>query len=190
MKHHTLVCGTSKSKERDAYYIKAKHFWRSLYKAGITNHLLSSGEYRKLGKKYGIYLTELVDPESYIIRRDKQIEPFHLKEGLTRLFERIEDGRPNRIGFVGKNAGTWFYRYLTEGEISKSNHPQHKKVRRNLDYGCLPWKLRGLNWNLNHIDFFLLTNTHRQWNEQIWLDFWKQCKSDVAKAQDKQLAMF
>jgi len=180
MKHHTFVCGTSKSKQEDRYYIKAKNkFWRSLYEADITDRQLKPREYRILGKKYGIYLTEIVDPEKYIINGDKDIEPFHLGDGFEKLFGRIEDEKPTRIGFVGKNAATWFYRYLNGIELAKCNHPVHGRTRRNLgDYGLLDWKYDPLQLTVE-IEFWLLTNTHRQWKKEIWLDFWQHCKYDV-----------
>jgi len=179
MKYHTFVCGTSKSKEEDGYYIKAENrFWRSLHEAGITIRQLKPREYRILGLKYGIYLTEIVNPEK-IIKRDKNIEPFHLKDGFKRLFDRIENEKPRRLGLVGKNAATWFYRYLNGMKLAKSNHPAHKRTRRNLgDYGLLDWKYTSLLLPKD-IDCFLLTNTHRQWKKEIWLDFWQHCKYDV-----------
>jgi len=120
MNHHIFVCGTSKSKQEDKYYIKAKNkFWRSLHEARITDRQLKPREYRILGMKYGIYLTEIVDPKKYIINGDKNIEPFHMKDGFTKLIGRIEDERPKRIGFVGKNAATWFYRHLKGMELTR-----------------------------------------------------------------------
>lgn len=174
VKHHTFVCGASKSKQEDRYYIKAQNkFWRSLYDAHITDRQLRPREYRILGKKYGIYLTEIVDPEKYIINGDRNIEIFHLKDGFKKLFGRIEDEKPKRIGFVGKNGATWFYRYLNGMELTKCNYPAHGKIRRNLgEYGLLDWKYK-------NVDCFLLTNTHRQWKKEIWLDFWQHCKYDV-----------
>ena len=180
MKYHTFVCGTAKSKQEDRYYIKAKNrFWRSLHETGITDRQLKPREYRTLGKEYGIYLTELVDPSTYIIARDKDIEPFYLKDGLRKLCSRIESERPKRIGFVGKNAATWFYRYLKGMELTKSNHPAHRRTRRSLrDYGLLNWRCTSLLLPRG-IECWLLTNTHRQWKREIWLDFWKHCKYDV-----------
>lgn len=174
MKHHTFVCGTSKSKTEDAYYIRAKNrFWRSLCEADITDRQLEPKEYRILGKKYGIYLTDIVDRDSYIIRYDRKIEPFHLKDGLKKLFHKIDEEKPKRIGFTGKNAATWFYRYLNDLELTKSNNPAHKRIRSNLgDYGLLDWKYK-------NVDYSLLTNTHRDWLPEIWLDFWQRCKYDV-----------
>ena len=180
MKHHTLVCGTSKSKQEDRYYIIAKNkFWRSLYEAGITDRQLEPREYRMLGKKCGIYLTEIVDPDKHRIKRDKNIEPFHLKNGFRTLFDRIGNENPRRIGFVGKNAATWVYRYLNGMELTKSDHPAHRRTRRNLgDYGLLGWKFKSLPLP-EEIECWLLTNTHRHWKREIWLDFWHHCKHDV-----------
>jgi len=180
MKHHTFVCGTAKSKQEDRYYIKARNrFWPSIHEAGITDRQFKPREYRMLGKEYGIYLTELVDPSKYIIARDKDIEPFHLKDGFKKFSSRIENEKPRRIGFVGKNAATWFYRYLKRMELTKCNHPVHRRTRRNLgDYGLLDWRYTSL-LSPKGIEFWLLTNTHRQWKREVWLDFWQNCKYDV-----------
>ena len=146
---------------------------------GITERQLKPREYRTLGRKYGIYLTEIVDPEKHIINGDKKIEPFHLKDGFKKLIGRIEDEKPRRIGFVGKNAATWFYRHLNGMELTRCNHPAHGRTRRNLgDYGLLDWKFKSLPLP-KEIECWLLTNTHRQWKREVWLDFWQHCKHDV-----------
>lgn len=148
---------------------------------------LNPGGYRILGQRYGIYLTELVDPDEHIIKRDKDIKPIDLKDGIEKLLKRIDDEEPKRIGFVGKNAATWFYRYLKGGEkrLTRCTHSEHKRTKRNLwkhlakrvkpkkDYGLLSWQYK-------EIDFFLLAITLiYHWDKEIWLDFWQRCKYDV-----------
>lgn len=180
VKHHTFVCGSAKSKQENRYYIKAENrFGRSLYEVAITDRQLKPKEYRILGRKYGIYLTEIVDPDKYIIDRDEKIEPYHLKDGFKKLLARIKDEKPKRIGFVGKNAATWFYRHVNGMELTKCNHHAHGRTRRNLgDYGQLDWKHTSPPLPGN-IECWLLTNTHRHWKKEVWLDFWRSCKYDV-----------
>lgn len=188
MKHHTFVCGTSKSKREDAYYIKAPHFWKILYEADITDRRLEPREYRILGQRYGIYLTELVDPDEHIRKRDKDIKLIDLKDGIEKLLKRIDDEKPKRIGFVGKNAATWFYRYLKGGEkrLTRCIHSEHKRTKRNLwkhlAKRVKPDKNYGLlNWQYREIEFFLLTSTLvYHWDRRVWLDFWQHCKYDVS----------
>ncbi|MFB6102948.1 MAG: uracil-DNA glycosylase family protein [Haloplanus sp.] len=173
MKHHTFVCGSSKSKEQDAYYIYHNdRFWGTLQEAGITDTQLSPENYRRLGREYGIYLTEIVDPDEYRVAKDSEIEPHHVREGIETLVQRIESHNPNRIGFVGKNAATWFYRYINDKELTHSQSSGHKTDRRDLSGLRLDWDFKGL-------DYYLLSNTHRHWDKDVWLEFWKRCKADV-----------
>jgi len=173
MGYHTFICGTSKSKEKDAYYIHAEgKFWRSLKESGITENQIEPSNYRILGRKYGIYLAEIVDPDKYRIQSDSNIKPSHVEDGMEKLVDLIEEFNPVWIGFVGKNAATWFYRFFEDKEITHSQHPRHKDDRKKLDYGKLDW---------NYLDknYYLLTNTHRQWDEEIWMDFWKVIKGGM-----------
>ena len=173
MKHHTFVCGSSKSKERDAYYIYHNdRFWGTLHSAGLTDSQLSPENYRRLGDEYGIYLTEIVDPDSYRVAKDSEIGPYQVREGLERLERRLEAHDPHRIAFVGKNAATWFYRHINGKEITHSQASGHRTDRRNLDGLELDWEYDGR-------EYYLLSNTHRHWNEDVWMDFWGLCKEDV-----------
>lgn len=177
MKHHTFVCGSSKSKEQDAYYIYHNNrFWGTLNEAGITSAQIAPENYRQLGTEYGIYLTEIVDPDMYRVASDSDIEPQQIREGLEVLEQRIESHNPNRIAFVGKNAATWFYRHINNKEVTHSQFSGHKTDRKNL-HGL------ELDWDYKDIDYYLLSNTHRHWNKEVWLDFWNQCESDVRKFQ-------
>lgn len=173
MKHHTFLCGSSKSKERDAYYIYHNdRFWGTLLDAGITDGQIAPENYRRLGQDYGIYLTEIVDPDEYRVPKDSEIEAHQVREGMKTLDERIDAHEPNRIAFVGKNAATWFYRYINDKELTHSQASGHKTDRRNLSGLELNWDYKGLN-------YYLLSNTHRHWDREVWLDFWKLCNADV-----------
>lgn len=174
MKHHTFICGTSKSKEKDAYYIYHKdRFWGSIYEAGITNEQIAPEDYRKLGQKYGIYLTEIVDPDEYRVKSDSDIQPHQVRTGMERLLDQIQAHEPNRIAFVGKNAATWFYRFCENRELTHSQASGHKRDRRSIGEFKLGWDYLGL-------DYYRLSNTHRHWNKDLWLDFWDICREDVS----------
>lgn len=173
MQHHTFLCGSAKSKRHDAYYIHHNdRFWGRLRDVGITGSQIKPVEYRRLGQDYGIYLTEIVDPAEYRVPQDSDIEPHQVQSGIENLDERIDEYDPNRIAFVGKNAATWFYRYVSEKEITHSQQSGHKMDRRNLEGLELEWDYKGL-------DYFLLSNTHRHWDRDIWMGFWELCKEDV-----------
>lgn len=173
MEHHTFVCGTAKSKEQDAYYIYHNdRFWGTLHAAGVTDTQLNPDEYRQLGREYGIYLTEIVDPDEYRVAADSEIEPHQVRSGMNSLRDRIESHSPNRIAFVGKNAATWFYRACEGKELTHSQATGHKTDRRNLDGPTLDWDYFGL-------EYFMLSNTHRHWDREVWMEFWDLCLEDV-----------
>lgn len=173
MLHHTFVCGTSKSKEEDAYYIHHNdRFWGTLHKAGITDEQLVPASYRQLGHEYGIYLTEIVDPGEYRVASDSDITADQVASGLETLHQRIDKHDPNRIAFVGKNAATWFYRYHENKPLTHSQASGHKRDRRNLSGFKLDWDYLGL-------DCYLLSNTHRHWDQDTWMEFWQECREDV-----------
>ena len=175
MRHHTFVCGSSKSKDPDAYSISHNNrFWGTLLEVGLTAEQLSPAEYRRLGKEYGIYLTEVVDPEEYRVAKDSNIEPHQVEEGLAALDDRIDAHEPNRLAFVGKNAATWFYRYIEGKPITHSQASGHKNDRRSLQGLELDWDYKGLN-------YFLLSNTHRHWDREVWVEFWDRCRNDVVQ---------
>lgn len=169
---HTFIVGSAKSLHKDSYYTLSPRFWKTLHEAGITQRILQPTEYRILRGKYGIYLTDIVDRKKHIVPKDKMIEPHMLGDGFQTLLGKIRVHRPKRIALVGKNAGTWFLFRIDGLPLQKSSGKEHKKVRRTLNYGFLR-KWRG-------IDCHLLTNTHRQWNEEIRLDFWKLCREDAS----------
>lgn len=179
MRHNTFLCGSSKSKQADAYYIHHNNrFWGTLHKAGITGSQIKPAAYRQLGREYGIYLTEIVDPAEHRVAKDRDIEPYQVKAGLETLLERIEIHGPNRIGFVGKNAATWFYRYMEDEEITDSQASGHKRDRRNLSGFELDWDYLGL-------DYYLLSNTHRHWDKEVWLQFWDRCREDIQEFRNR-----
>lgn len=175
MTHHTFICGTAKSKEQDAYYIYHNdRFWGSLHDAGITDSQIAPEDYRRLGREYGIYLTEVVDPAEYRVATDSEIEPHQVRSGLDALMDRIESHSPNRIAFVGKNAATWFYRYCKDKVLTHSQASGHKSDRRNLTGPTLDWEYFG-------IEYFMLSNTHRHWDREQWMNFWNHCRDDVER---------
>lgn len=57
---HTIIIGTSKSKNQNGYYIESKDkFWGLLYKSGLTSSVLEPHQYQKLIDEYGIGFGEL-----------------------------------------------------------------------------------------------------------------------------------
>ena len=158
----------------DAYYIYHNdRFWGTLYDVGLTDEQIAPAEYRRLGDEYGIYLTEVVDPADYRVGKDSEIEPQQVREGLATLEARIDTHEPTRLAFVGKNAATWFYRHLQDKEITHSQASGHKNDRRNLEGPELGFDHKG-------VDYFLLSNTHRHWDQDMWESFWKRCRADLA----------
>lgn len=92
----------------------------------MTDEQLSPEEYRRLGKEYGIYFTEVVDPEEYRVVKDSDIKPHQVEGGLAALDDRVDAHEPNGLAFVGKNAAKWFYCSIEETPITHSQASGHK----------------------------------------------------------------
>jgi hypothetical protein len=95
--------------------------------------------------------------------------------------ERIEVHNPNRIGFKGKNAATWFQRFCEGKRITHSSSSGHKTDRRSLEYG-------ELDWDYFDLDYYLLTSLRAyHWDENVWKAFWRRCKDDVNQYRSEKL---
>jgi hypothetical protein len=177
MRHHTFFVGTSKSKEKDAYYIAPLYqakFWGTLKEAGITDTQIEPEDYRQLGKKYGIYLTEIVNPDEHIVNGDSNITPPQIESGMETLIGRIKSHNPNRIALKNKNAATWFYRYCEGKEVTTTDDPKHKRDKNRWEYGLLDWDYYGA-------DYYLLPTMAYEmlYDEEEYLNFWEECRNDV-----------
>ena len=132
MQYHTFFIGTSKTNPKsEGYYIGRpydKKFWRTLEETGITDSRIHYENYQRLHEEYGIYLTEILNPENEenIVKGDGDIKPSQVKNGMETLISRIKSHEPNRIGLKNKNAATWFYRYCENKEITGKDHPDHE----------------------------------------------------------------
>lgn len=177
MRHHTFFVGTSKSKSKDAYYIAPLYrtkFWGTLVEVGITDTQILPENYRQLGREYGIYLTEIVDPDEHIVNGDSNIKPSQIEDGMETLINRIKSHEPKRIGLKNKNAATWFHRYCEQKEITTTNDRRHKRDKNRWDYGLLGWDYYGA-------DFYLLPTMAYEihYDKEEYLNFWEQCRNDV-----------
>lgn len=186
MKHHTFFVGTSKSKTKDAYYIAPLYrtkFWGTLHEAGITDTKIHPENYRQLGREYGIYLTEIVDPDQHIVNGDSNIEPHQIENGMETLISRIESYEPNRIGLKNKNAATWFYRYCEGREITTTDDPRHKRDKNKWDYGLL-------DWDYFDTDYYLLPTMayEMHYDKDVYMSFWEQCRDDVDRFRSQLLS--
>lgn len=95
---------------------------------------------------------------------------------LAALDDCTDTHEPNRLAFVGKNAATWFYRYIEGKPTTHSQASGHKNDRRSLQGLELDWDNKGL-------DYFVLSNTHRHWDREVWVEFWDRCRDDVSRIQ-------
>jgi len=184
MKHHTFIVGTSKSKHKDAYYIASFYrdrFWGLLKEAGITDTQIHPEDYRQLGKQYGIYLSEIVDPDEHIINGDSNIEPYQIESGMKTLINRIESDNPNRIGLKNKNAATWFHQYCEGKEVTTTDNPKHQREKNRWeDYGFLR------EWDYFGVDYYLLPTMayDQHYRKEEYVRFWEECREDVETFRD------
>ena len=185
---HTIVIGTSKSKNELGYYIDSKKkFWSLIHSAAITPQLIEPHQYKKLIVDYGIGFGELAFDHVYFgeelenesISNDKDLsQQLHvLNTGIPQLIQFLIDTKPKRIVFNGKTAVSAFYQFIKKGKVEKLKAGFVKEL--GFDYGKID------TWN--GIDVFMMPNLSnaagKYWNEdkgeERWLSFWKMVKNDM-----------
>src|SRR6056297_144646 len=137
MMKNVLIVGTSKSKQTDAYYIKAKDkFWGLIYQANLINEMnrpFYPEEYKIFNEKTGIYFYEFTDN---IVSSDKALKESELRKierGVKELLKILDDtNAPQAIALNGKTAAGWFYQYIKEFSIRKNpGNYYNKKLKGN-----------------------------------------------------------
>jgi G:T/U-mismatch repair DNA glycosylase len=182
---HTLVIGTSKSKNEDAYYIEAKDkFWNSLFLSGFTDRQLLPHEYRELINK-GVGFAELAfnhqftgkDKLDIPYSQDKQLENdlSIVLKGIPDLFNFIRKTGVKNLVFNGKTALACFLEFYSNGVILNLNSSFIRDKK--LSYGkCLQWE---------GLDVYLMPNLSasagNEWKIhnglETWTNLWKQLKA-------------
>lgn len=181
MRIHTIIIGTSKSKNIDAYYIEAKEkFWRLIHLSGLTPRQYLPEEYRLLESK-GIGFAELAfhhqtlgkNAEDVSFSQDKQLneEIDVVRRGIPDLQNFILESAVKRIVFNGKSAMSAFFEFDETGHLESLN-TQYARMK-GWEYGlCTSWK---------GIDVYMLPNlsatASAEWKkhngEVHWMRFWK-----------------
>lgn len=173
-KIHTLIVGTSKSLDVDAYYVKPKKkFWSLIYQSGLTSRLFKPEEYREFSENTGIGFAELVYNE--IIPKDKILKENlqTVTAGIQRFISMLNsDKAPKRIVFNGKTASGWFFQFVNTGKIDERPGRYFNSTFKNFKYGKLPN-------NYNGIEIFVMPNTSGRatiWDADPWINLWMQLK--------------
>lgn len=193
MQVHTLIIGTSKSKNQNGYYIEAKEkFWGLLHKSGVTTQLLEPSEFKTLTEKHGIGFSELAfdhihfgDPEKETYSNDsllkKDIEV--LQEGTPQLMKHLLEVQPKRIVFNGKTSASIF---LQQMDLNKVEEVSAKYVNlKGHTYGHIG------QWQ--GIEMYMLPNLSaaagKSWKDdhgaEKWLQFWQSIRKDCQTANPK-----
>jgi len=184
MTFHTLIIGTSKSKNLDGYYFEAKEkFWGSIHRAGLTSRQYRPEEYRLLQAE-GIGFAELAfhhqllgeSDEATVYSQDHQLnEDIEvIRKGIPELQKFILQSGAKRMVFNGKSAISAFFEFDESGDVASlsSQFARHKQW----EYGlCTTWK---------GIDVYLLPNlsatASAEWKkhngEAHWMNFWNSIK--------------
>lgn len=190
-KTHTIVIGTSKSKNEDGYYFDSKKkFWSIIHSVGITPRLLEPTEYQTLTDKYGIGFSELAfdaiffgeDSENETFKNDAQLnkEIEQLNQGIPKLINHLNKIKPKRIVFNGKSAASAFLEFLIKGKLDKLSSSYVKE--KNYQYGKID------TWN--GIEIWMMPNTSnaaaKYWKsdngEEKWMTFWEMVSLDAPKS--------
>lgn len=178
---HTLVIGTSKSKNQNGYYIEAKDkFWGLLFKGGATPRLYAPSEFQLLSELHGIGFSELAFQHSYFgnnelnaFSNDQQLknEVDVLTTGIPLFIEYLNKVKPKRIVFNGKTAASLFLQFIDNRPSLEVNAKYINQ--KELSYGNIgAW---------NGIEMWMMPNMSgaagKSWKdeqgEQQWLSFWK-----------------
>jgi len=193
---HTVVIGTSKSKNESGYYIKSKKkFWTLINVAGITPNVLEPNQYKTLIDNYGIgfgelafdhvFLGEDLDNESITNDSDLSQQLHVLNSGIPKLIKHLTDIKPKRIVFNGKTAVAAFYQFIKNGKVEKLKSGYVKEL--GFEYGKID------TWN--GIEVYMLPNLSnaagKTWKEdkgeERWLSFWQMVKNDIPKKSKNNL---
>lgn len=169
-KIHTLLIGTSKTQEGDRYFCKGpniKKFWGTL--ANVNKDFNGKEQTSKLTSK-GVLITDISSAKGSEEKSDNDIKAFSLKIGFKNL-EYIIISHPEivRIAFIGKLAAKLFFIRFIDRIILKKEGLTFKDCLSN--YWKQDWTVYFGN---KEITCFVLTNTNRQWNCDIWKEFWQE----------------
>ncbi len=180
MKEHTVIVGTSKSMNENAYYIKSKDkFWGLIFKSGLTNYQMKPEEFDAFTQRTGIGFTELVTNK--IESKDSKLKGNLelVATGLNDFIEYLNSNKaPNRVVFNGKTAAGWFFQFLDKGKLDKRASSTMNKVFYDFQYGKLPRYYK-------NTELFVLPNTsavaRKYWDEKPWIEFWTMIKEEINK---------
>jgi G:T/U-mismatch repair DNA glycosylase len=194
MKFHTLIIGTSKSKDEDVYYLEAKDkFWKPIHLSGLTSKQLDPSEYRLLFDK-GIGFGELahlnrgfgseIDSEVYSQDRQLAARLDVINKGIPELLKFIEAAEATTLVFNGKSAISAFMEFVEFGKVTAISSRFANEM--NYKYGfCGTW---------NGCEIYLLPNLSKtasaEWKkhkgDELWLEFFKSInRSNANKATHK-----
>jgi G:T/U-mismatch repair DNA glycosylase len=182
MSFHTLIIGTSKSKNVDAYYVEAKEkFWKLIHLSGLTQRQYHPEEYRLL-QVAGIGFAELAFHHQVLgenmnavpYSQDRQLNDDLevIRKGIPDLQKFILESGAKRIVFNGKTAISAFFEFNETGtvEILNSQYVRNK----GWEYGaCTTWK---------GIEVYMLPNlsatASAEWKKQNgelhWMELWRK----------------
>jgi G:T/U-mismatch repair DNA glycosylase len=179
---HTVVIGTSKSKNEFGYYINSKKkFWGLIYQSGLTPRLLEPNEFQILTDQYGIGFSELAYHHIFLGESDKNDalpndemlndQLTIINEGIPGLIQFLKTRKPKRIVFNGKAAAAAFYQFMNHGKVEKVSAAYVNE---------LGYKFGKINtWN--EIEVWMLPNLSNaagnSWisdeGEKNWFQFWE-----------------
>lgn len=193
MQVHTLIIGTSKSKNQNGYYIDAKEkFWGLVHKGGASTRILDPTEFQTLIQEHGIGFSELafnhihfgeheVDPYTHDEQLKNDISV--IREGTPLLMKHLQSIQPKRIVFNGKSAAGAF---LQQKEMGMIQELSAKYInQKGLNYGHIG------QWE--GIDLFMLPSLSaaagKSWKEDQgedkWLNFWRSISKDCHASKPK-----
>jgi hypothetical protein len=180
MNYHTIICGTSKSREGYEYFQRnypkpnIDNFWGTLRKANVFHEIKGDRPQTQALNKRGILLTDLSAAKGGKERRDNAVKIKNLRKGLARFKHQIINSNSlNTIAFVGKESAKWFIIHFLD-EIDFVSDAEATVLP---NYGLQKW------YCINkHVEYFVLPNIQNLNQDEgsikssgkvdYWVKFW------------------
>lgn len=177
---HTLIIGTSKSINKDGYYINArKRFWGLIAEAKLSE-INDPYKYLDFINETGIGFRELFSAGIFSndkkLKSKKNIE--YVKKGINEFNSFLKETSSENIQnliFNGKTAAGWFLEFSANGSNNLRPYRYLNQKVVDFEYG---------KQNFTHMNrqIYILPNTsgaNRSFDKTHWVNMWSDMKSFI-----------
>lgn len=167
-----MLIGASKTVDCKEYFCEGtnvRRFWGTL----SFIHDIFDDDHAQTNKlnEEGVLITDISNAKAGGEKKDKEIKAQSLKDGLLNLKQTIlNEHCLRRIALIGKFATKMFFTYFIDNIMLNSSKYRSYKQSLFSNYGKQEWQLKFKN---RVLDCYMLTNTQRQWEKEVWKEFWQ-----------------